>query len=249
MKKLSLMLLAAVFCAGMLLVAGCGKKDDGKKKLIVATDANFPPYVNFENGKLNGIDVEIVTEIAKNLGYELDFIDMKIDAVLLAVAKDKCNLGACTLTITEERKETVDFSIPYATTTQIVLVPMETTIGTLEDLKNEKIRVGVQQGSASDTYFTKHYGIPERFGTVGNAVDALLAKRIDAVTCDRELAEVYCAKNPGKLQILPMVLVEKEYAFAFSKNNAKLREKFNAELEKMQRSGRLQEIIHSHLHK
>ena len=140
MKKMfGLAMVLTAVCAAVML-AGCGKKAE-KKVIRMATEATFPPYEYFEKGKIVGIDADIVTEIAKTLGYETEIIDMKFDSVILAVQTGKCEIAASGITVTEERKKQINFTIPYVTATQVIIVPKNSPLKTPDSLKDKKIRI------------------------------------------------------------------------------------------------------------
>ena len=245
MKKMfGLAMVLTAVCAAVML-AGCGKKAE-KKVLRMATEATFPPYEYFEKGKIVGIDADIVTEIAKTLGYETEIIDMKFDSVILAVQTGKCEIAASGITVTEERKKQINFTIPYVTATQVIIVPKNSPLKTPDSLKDKKIRIGVQQGTTGDLYVAEKLHEPQRYDNAGLAVAALLTGKLDAVVCDGEPAKVHVEKHP-ELVILPVALTSEEYAFAIDKKNTQLLKDFNRELVKMHKSGRLQQILDKYL--
>ena len=241
MKKMfGLAMVLTAVCAAVML-AGCGKKAE-KKVLRMATEATFPPYEYFEKGKIVGIDADIVTEIAKTLGYETEIIDMKFDSVILAVQTGKCEIAASGITVTEERKKQINFTIPYVTATQVIIIPKNSPLKTPDSLKDKKIRIGVQQGTTGDLYVLGIViDLPD-----ASVIAALLAGKLDAVVCDGEPAKVHVEKHP-ELVILPVALTSEEYAFAIDKKNTQLLKDFNRELVKMHKSGRLQQILDKYL--
>lgn len=233
-----------------LLFCGCEKsnqdhkdaaKDDSTPKtLVMATNAEFPPYEYLEGEYIDGIDPAIVRTIAKRLSSEVKIDNMKFDSVIAAVRFGKADIAASGLTVTEDRKRQVLFSIPYMVAEQLIIVPENSPIKAKADLKGK--RVGVQLGTTGDTYMTKNIQQPERFDNGALAVSALVAGKLDAVVIDNEPAKIYVRKNPG-LKILAEPLTTEFYAFAFNKENTDLCKKFNAELKKMKESGELTEII------
>lgn len=246
-------LLFAAFLAA-LLFCGCEKsnqdhkdaaKDDSTPKtLVMATNAEFPPYEYLEGKHIDGIDPAIVRTIAKRLGYEVKIDNMMFDSVIASVQSGKADIAASGLTITEDRKRQVLFTIPYIVAEQLIIVPKDSPIKAKADLKGK--RVGVQLGTTGDTYMTDNIKQPpERFDNGALAVSALISGKLDAVVIDNEPAKVYVQKHPG-LIILSEPLTVEEYAFAFNKEDTDLCKKFNAELQKMKESGELDEIIRSY---
>ena len=245
---------AAVIVGSMLVFAsGCRKKDRAavpsgeSKKLVMVTEATFPPYEYMENSKIVGIDPEIVGEIARNLGYTLVIQDMKFDSVILAVQTGKAGIAASGITVTADRKKQVNFTVPYVTAAQVIIVPKKSSIKTPADLKGK--RIGVQQGTTGDTYVRKHICEPERYDNGSLAVAALRAGKVDAVVLDSEPSKVHVLEYPNEIMLLPVALTQEEYAFALNKNNPKLLKAFNNELVRMRTSGRLQQILDKYLNK
>ncbi len=242
-------LLTVLFAVGALTFCGCGKKSEEKKILTMAVEAVFPPYASVKNGEVVGIDVDIAREIAQNLGCELDIVVMKFDSVLLAVEKGKCDIAASGITITDERKERIAFSAPYHQAAQGVVVPQNSAIANADGLKDANVRIGVKKGTSGDMFVAKNLHDPERFDNAALAMSALAAGTLDAVVYDDEPSKELLADFNGKLKLLPVTLTEEEYGFGFNRKNQELLRQFNAELEKMKRSGRLQQIIGKHISK
>lgn len=230
-------LLFAAFLATLLF---CGCEDSARPKLVMATNAEFPPYEYLEGEHIDGIDPVIVRAIAERLGYEVKIDNMKFDSVIAAVQTGKADIAASGLTVTEDRKKQVLFTHPYIVAEQLIIVPENSPIKAKDDLKGK--RVGVQTGTTGDSYMTENIQEPERFDNGALAVSALVAGKLDAVVIDNEPAKIYVRNNPG-LKVLTDPLTAELYAFAFSRKNADLCKKFNAEMQKMKDSGELTEII------
>ncbi len=234
MKYLHLLLLALV----ILLSGGCDEQK--KPHLLMVTNASFPPYEYVEKQDIVGIDPEIVRTVADRLGYILEIQDMNFDSVIAAVQTGKAHIAASGITVTEERKKQVNFTIPYVVAEQLVIVRQDSKVQNCSDLKN--VSIGVQHGTTGDTFVTRNIREPERFSNAPLAVAALSAGKIEAVVIDAEPARVF-VRQRQKLRLLPEALTYEEYAFAISKNNKDLLKKFNAELLKMKESGELDRII------
>ena len=206
----------------------------------MVTNAAFPPYEYVENHKIDGIDPAIIREIAKKLDYELEIQDMNFESIIAAVQSGKADIAASGITVTEERKKQVSFTIPYVVSEQLIIVPKDSPIQSAKDLKNYKI--GVQHGTTGDYFVTENIKEPERFSNGALAVAALSAGKIHAVVCDREPSEVFVSQRPS-LRLIEEPLTFENYAFAIGKYNQELLKEFNAELIAMKQSGRLKEII------
>ena len=101
------------------------KKDVERTKgtLVVATNATFPPYEYYENDAIVGIDMDIMQALCDEMGYELSIEDMEFDSIITAVQSGKADVGAAGMTVTDERKQNVDFSDSYTTAKQVIVVP------------------------------------------------------------------------------------------------------------------------------
>lgn len=220
------------------------------KKIRMVTEATFPPYEYREGKRIVGIDPDIVREIAKRKGYELEIVDMKFDSILAAVQSGKADIAAAGITITEERKKSVYFSNPYISTGLAVVVPKDSKIKSIEDLHNiSGLRIGVQQGTTSDSYVKENICEPERFDSNAIICQAIMSGKLDAGIIDFVPAEHFVKQNNGELILLPGILNSEEYAFAISKERPDLVAVFNEVLEDMQEEGLIKHIVNKHVEK
>ena len=261
MKKLT-RLLITVLALSMLLAAasacGGGKSDgftveDGV--LIMATNAEFPPYEYHEGGKIVGIDAEIAFEIAVKLGLELQIEDIDFDSVIPSVETGKYDMAMAGLTITDERKEQVSFTTSYATGVQVIIVQEGSSITGVDDLFEDGAfhAIGVQLATTGDLYSTwdlEEADPPlasiERFNKGADAVMALNTGKIDAVIIDNEPAKVFVSQNPG-LMILDTEFAVEEYAIAVNKDNTELLNKIDEALRALIADGTVQAIIDKYI--
>ena len=209
--------------------------------LVMATNAEFPPYEYHDGGEIVGIDADIAAAIAEQLGMELKIEDMAFDSIIMAVNSGKADVGIAGMTVTEDRLENVNFSDPYATSSQVIIVTGDSEIGSSDDLSGKKI--GVQLGTTGDILADDVEGATvERYNKGFEAVQALSQGKIDAVIIDRQPAQVFVDENEG-LKILDEAFAEEEYAIAIAKDNTELLDKVNAALGELKESGKLDEII------
>ena len=246
LKKIGSVLLVA---ACVFSLAACGsKKDSGESedggkadKLVMATNAEFPPYEYHEGDEIVGIDAEIAEAIAEELGMELEIEDMAFDSIIPAVTAGKADIGVAGMTVTEDRKESVDFSEPYTTATQVVIVKEDSDIAGPDDLVGKK--VGVQLGTTGDIYASDiEDATVEQYNKGFEAVQALTQGKIDAVVIDGQPAKEFVKEAEG-LKILDEAFTEEEYAIAIAKDNTELKDQINDALAKLKDSGKLDEII------
>ena len=255
MKKIIAIVLAALMVCAMLTACG-GKEASGLKtvepgKLIMATNAAFPPYEFIEGNEIVGIDAEIAGAIAEKLGLELQIDDMEFDSIIESVKGGKADMGLAGMTVTEERKEIIDFTASYATGVQVVIVKEDSAIASIDDLKGKKI--GVQLGTTGDIYAsdtTENGGYGEdnviRYKTGADAVQALKAGKVQAVIIDNEPAKAFVAANEG-LEILDGEWTKEDYAIAIAKENTELLTKVNDALAELEDEGKLAEIINKYI--
>ncbi|GAA0273582.1 basic amino acid ABC transporter substrate-binding protein [Muricomes sp. OA1] len=250
MKKKVLSVLLVAVC--VLSMAACGSKkedssagdagDSGKKeKLVMATNAEFPPYEFYEGKEVVGIDADIAAAVAEEMGMELEIEDMAFDSIITAVTSGKADIGAAGMTVTEDRLENVDFTDTYATATQVIIVKDDSAIAGPDDLTGKKI--GVQLGTTGDIYADDiEDATVERYNKGFEAVQALQQGKIDAVIIDGEPAKEFVKEAEG-LKILDEAFTEEEYAIAVKKGNDELKEKINDALANLKESGKLDEIV------
>ncbi|MCD7844715.1 MAG: transporter substrate-binding domain-containing protein [Oscillospiraceae bacterium] len=219
--------------------------------LTMATNAEFPPYEYYENDAVTGIDAEIAAAIAEKLGLELVIEDMAFDSIVAAVTSGKADMGMAGMTITEERLQSVDFSEPYATGVQVVIVAEDSAITSVDDLFEGGYTIGVQSSTTGDLYATwdlEDTGLctVERFNRGADAVAALTSGKIDCVIIDNEPAKAFAEANEG-LVILDTAYTEEEYAICFSKDNTALSEAVNEALVELMEDGTVQSIIDKYI--
>ena len=138
------------------------EEDASKEQLVVATNAEFAPFEYMEGDKYYGIDMEIAKALADYLGQELVIVNMSFDAVCLSVGQSKCDIAMAGLTITEERKEVVNFSESYYNAAQKIVVPSDNTefdecaaaedVAAILNEKDDTTKVGFQAGTTGQFY-------------------------------------------------------------------------------------------------
>lgn len=259
MKKFSKILVFILTLAMLLTVmsACSGKKAKDftaePGKLIMVTSADFPPYEYWESEEIVGIDAEIAKAIANKLGLELRIDDMDFGAILAAVASGKADMGMAGLTVTEDRMETHDFSISYATGVQVVIVKEGSPITSVDDLFEEgaNFDVGVQDATTGDIYASEEIedeglGTIHRFKKGTDAVQALVSNRVDCVIIDNEPAKAFVSANPGLL-ILDTEYAVEDYAIAVRKGNTALLEAIDKALGELIADGTISSIVSKYI--
>ncbi|MBQ8986133.1 MAG: amino acid ABC transporter substrate-binding protein [Lachnospiraceae bacterium] len=216
--------------------------------LHMATNAAFPPYEMIsDDGGFEGIDVEIATEIANKLGLELVVDDMEFGSVITSVQSGKSDIAMAGLTVTEERKQNVDFTESYATGIQVIIVPEDSDILTVDDLANDKM-IGVQDGTTGYIYCSDDYGEDHitSYTNGAMAIEALKGGKVDAVVIDNEPAKAFVEANEG-LKILDTEYIVENYAIGISKDNTGLRDAVNSALTELIADGTVQQIVDKYI--
>ncbi len=236
---------ASAETAGELTTVNAGK-------LTMSTNAAFPPYeMTDDNGNYVGIDIEVAQAIADKLGLELQVDDMDFDAALLAAQSGKSDMVMAGVTVTEERQTVMDFSNTYATGIQVVIVPEDSDIASIDDMTGKMI--GVQRGTTGDLYcsasvedggFGEENVTPYDNGLT--AVQALMNGQVDCVVIDNAPAQEFVAANPG-LKILDTEYANEEYAIGVAKGNTQLLDAINGALEELQADGTVQSIVDKYI--
>ncbi len=244
MKKI----LSLILCAGICVtaLAGCGGTGDApetdSKVITMATSADFEPYEYYENDEIVGIDIDIMNAVCEKIGMELKPEDMSFDSVIGAAQTGKADIAMSGITITEDRKNMVNFTIPYTSTTQSIIVVAGSEITKKADLEGKKI--GVQINTTGDTQVTEEFGdeAVDRYQNGALAVESLKNGKIDCVVIDGEVAKALVDANEG-LEIIADAYSIEEYAIALQKGNTELLDKINGALEELLADGTIDTII------
>jgi len=221
-------------------------------KLTISTNAAFPPYeMTTDDGSFEGIDVEIAGAIADKLGLELQIDDMDFDASLLAVQQGKSDMVMAGVTVNEERLAVMDFSDSYATGIQVVIVPEDSDITSIDDLEGKLI--GTQRGTTgylycSDTPENGGYGEDAvvAYDDGLTAVQALMNGQVDCVVIDNAPAQSFVESNPG-LKILDTEFAVEDYAIGVNKGNTALLDAINTALAELTEDGTIQAIVDKYI--
>lgn len=254
MKKFLAVLLAALMICISFVACSSEKKSDDtntntdtQETLTMATNAEFPPYEYKEGDKVVGIDAEVAQAIADKLGMKLEIVDTKFDAIIPGVQSGKYDMGMAGMTVTPEREQSVAFSDSYATGIQSIIVKQGSAIKSVDDL-SEKTKIGVQLGTTGDIYAKDDFGdeAVQEYDKGADAVQALLAGKIDCVIIDNEPAKSFVAANEG-LEILKTSYAEEDYAICFKKDNTELQTKVNDALKELIADGTLQKIVNKYI--
>ena len=232
-----------IICSVSFLLFGCNKDDN---KLVMVTEAGFAPYEYRDSSGIVGVDVDIAREIASAMGKELEIKDVAFDSLINELNSGKADFAAAGMSINEERKKEVDFSIEYVSSKQVIVVRKDyNKIKNINDLNGKTI--SVQLGSVADTYVTKNFKNSKivRQKKFLSAAEDVKAKKSECIIMD-ELPAKELVKNNSELTILKIELFTDKYAIAVKKGNTELLNKINEVLEKLIEEGKIEEFVINH---
>jgi polar amino acid transport system substrate-binding protein len=233
-----------LFVLATLALSSCAPK--ATKKIVFGSDATFPP-MEFTDASKNvvGFDIDMIQAVAKAGGFEAEIKNVAWDGIFAGLANGEYDAVLSSVTITDERKGTMDFSEPYVNAGQVIIVPKATEGLDKPELLAGK-KVGVQIGTTGDIAVGKIAGVKEKktYDEIGLAVEDLSIGRVDAVVIDSPVAANYVLQNEkykAMLKISSQPFTEEYYGVAVKKGN-KVLEKINKGLAAVQKDGTLDKL-------
>ncbi len=235
LKKVIIALTLVCVAFGML---SCQKKEPSK--IVIATDATFPPMEMVdENKNIVGFDVDLMNAAAKAAGFTVEFKNTAWDGIFAGLENGKYDAVMSSVTITDERKQTMDFSMPYINAGQVLVVPASTTgVETLADLKGKTVgaQIGTTGAFEIDKVKDSDKITEKTYDEIGLAFEDLVNGRIAGVVIDTPVAANYALQNEqykGKLKIVGKPFTQEFYGVAVKKGNTKVLDLINAGLKKI----------------
>lgn len=243
MKK-GIVLLMSICMLGLALT-GCGKKAGGSDEIKFGTNAEFPPFEFVTSkgviGEFDGIDMVLAKEIAEENGKTAVIENIEFDSLLVALQNGQIDAAIAGMTVTEERKQAVDFSTPYYTATQVMIVKEDSDITCASDMEGKEIRV--VQGYTGEICVQEMGYDYQAFKKGTETILELVNGKCDVVVIDSATASKYVADNPGlKIVEDENAFGSEEYAVAVAKGNKELLDQINAVIEKKLADGSIGEI-------
>jgi len=234
-KRVLLGLLILATVAGVMMTVSCKKA--AAKKIVIATDATWPPMEMVNEAKeIVGFDIDLMNAAAKEGKFAVEFRNTAWDGIFAGLEAGEYDAVMSSVTITDERKQTMDFSLPYINAGQILVVRQELQgVDKLDQLKGKN--VGAQIGTTGAFEVEKVAGVTlKTYDEIGLAFEDLANGRIEAVVCDTPVAAQFALQNEnykGKLKIVGQPFTEEYYGVAVKKGNSKVLETINRGLEKV----------------
>lgn len=240
MKKLLFVLIAI----SSLFSFSCGKKE---KVVKMGTNAAFPPFEWVEGKDVVGFDVTLSNLIANDYGKTLKVVDMSFDGLIAALQAGSVDFIASGMTATDERRKSVDFSDPYYSSKQTIIVRVSNkSVSSVADLKG--MVIGVQAATTGEIYATEEIdgANVKSFRTVIDAALALKNSAIEAIIIDELPAKEIVKSNP-ELKIVDDDFFTDEYAIAVKKGNTELLNSINNTIRTIKANGIYQKMLEAYM--
>lgn len=244
LKRLLVALLLFTALGGLVFAEGTKEGTKESAKIVIATDATWPPMEMVdENKNIVGFDIDLMNAAAKAGGFTVEFVNTAWDGIFVGLANNKYDAVMSSVTITDDRKKTMDFSIPYVNAGQVLVVPMDTTgVEKLTDLGGKSVGAQIGTTGAFEIDKVKDASkITEKtYDEIGLAFADLANGAIAGVVCDTPVAADYALQEKdykGKFKIVGEPFTTEVYGVAVNKGNTKVLDLINAGLKKVLDSG------------
>jgi ABC-type amino acid transport substrate-binding protein len=237
MKRAGTSLVILLILTALLALAGCGQAQTtaGEGKLLMMGNENMA-FLEIVDGQPTGFSADLAAQIADRLGRTLEVTIVPFPELFTKLKDGECDIVMSAVSITPERQAEVDFSDPYFSSGQALLVPIDSSIGGESDLKGKT--VGVLRDSTNQQEAEGIRGIKKivPFDSKEPLFAALVAGELDAVICDTPFAQ-YNAKETGKTRIAEELTRGDVYGIAVKKGNAELVTQINEALASINQDG------------
>ena len=211
----------------------------------VAHAAEWPPFEFLnKNNQVVGYSVDYIQAVAREAGFTVININIPWDGIFSRLERGEYRIIASSVTITEQRKKRMSFSLPYFTTGQCLLLPAKSAIASRADLKN--VVLAAQSGTTGQSVINSYEATAKLFDDVGDAVEELAQGDIDGIVCDDHVARHFLSLAPlrGKIALAPFPVsdTQEEYGFVVMKDDTALLEEINAGIRAVRKKGIDKEI-------
>lgn len=245
MKKYAVIAIVMLLIPFMAFANGTAEEE--KTEYVFATDATWPPFEYIdENGNLTGFEVELVPMIGEAIGKNFVVQNIPWDTIFAGLRNGQYDAVASGVTITEERKATIDFSTPINNQGQVLIVPSAKAdaIKSIEDLP-EGAKVGVQIGTTGDFALEAYPVDIRRYDDIGLAIEDMLNGNLDGAVCDSLIASDFVLKNENYANLLTVAgepFTAEEIAIGVQKGNTELLNMINEGLQILMDNGQFDEL-------
>lgn len=232
----------------LVALSGCNRP--ASDTLRVGMELTYPPFETQDaSGKPDGVSVKLAEALAADLGRPLQIVPMEFSGLIPALKSGSIDLVISSMTASDERRQSIDFSEPYAFTGLALLVGKDSAIQSIDDLKSPNRRVAVKSGTTSESWATKNLPDTQRTAYSDDAACVLEVAqgRADAFLYDQLSILRYHRKNPDTTKALLKPFTEEAWAIGLAKGNAELLGKTNAFLQKFRSEGGLNKLAEQYL--
>ena len=242
-KTLSIALIAVLVLAS---IVSCSKKEDSAEakgsetvKLVIASDCTWPPmeFVNSDK-EIVGYDIDFINAVAKEAGFEIEIRNTAWDGIFASLANGESDAVISSVTITEDRKKSMDFSLPYINAGQVLIVASSSSAKTLADLAGKE--VGAQIGTTGAIEIDNSDATLKTYDELGFAIEDLANGRIEGVVADTPIAADFVLQNDTykeKLMIVGKSFTDEYYGIAVKKDNKEVLDLINKGVKAVQDKG------------
>lgn len=251
MKQLKVIGLLTVVVMLLGMLAACAPAATGSKTFAIATNAEFAPMEFVDQSKnLAGFDIDLMNAIAADQKFTIDFKNVAWDGIFAGLQAGQYDAIISSVTITDDRKKTMDFSAPYFNANQTIVVQAANTAITGGDtLKGKNVGVQIETTGA---FAVRELGIePKQYDSPDLALQDLVNGNLDAVVVDTPVAALYANQSDqfkGKLKIVGDLPTNEQYGVPVQKGDPKgFLALFNAGLANLKKSGEYDKIYEKHM--
>lgn len=252
MKRLAQLSIVLLLVLAVVAASGCtstkSKKLVEEGYLTIGTEAQYPPFeIRKADDSFYGFDIALGEAIAKELGLKPKFVDTDFASIIASLNAGKFDVAMSAMTITEDRKKSVNFSDPYFDAGLSMAVPINSNKVTVNDLNGAV--VGVQLGTTGDLYASELKNIKEikRYAHAPDAFLDMKNGKVDAVINDDVVNRPIVAADPTSFKVVGGLLTVEQYGIAIPKENEALLIKVNAAIKKLKENGTYDQIYNQYI--
>lgn len=252
MKRIAQLSIVILLVLAVVAASGCtstkSKKLVEEGYLTIGTEAQYPPFeIRKADDSFYGFDIALGEAIAKELGLKPKFVDTDFASIIASLNAGKFDVAMSAMTITDDRKKSVNFSDPYFDAGLSMAVPMNSNKQTINDLNGAII--GVQLGTTGDLYTSELKNIKEikRYAHAPDAFLDMKNGKVDAVINDDVVNKPIIASDPTSFKVVGGLLTVEQYGIAVPKENEALLIKINAAIKKLKENGTYDQIYNQYI--
>ncbi|WP_345042837.1 transporter substrate-binding domain-containing protein [Streptomyces sannanensis] len=219
---LSLTLLAAACSSDEGTTTAGGVKLVKSGKLTTCTHLPYAPFQSEQGGKIVGFDVSMIDLVAEDLGVKQEIVDKSFETIKTGADLNAgtCDVAAAGMTITDERKKNLDFSVPYFDATQALLARKGVKASTVEDIVKQKLKFGSQSATTGEDFAREHGADPQSFESTDAELNGLRTGQVDVIVQDYPVVQNWLkdSANAAAFEVVGNLDTGEQYGFAVRKD-------------------------------